>query len=171
MTARCGSPVIRSSTARPWGLDPATVPPLYYAKGNYFSLSCRSPFTRLIYPLPVEAWLGVHSTADLAGRCKFGPDLHWVEAPDYEVDVSQAENFYRAIRRWWPGLPDGALQPDYAGIRPKLYARGQPGVDFQIQGPEVHGIPGLLNLYGIESPGLTSSLAIAEHVQQRLLRQ
>ena len=148
------------------GLDHASVPRLYYAKGNYFSLTGRSPFQHLIYPLPGDAWLGVHSTADLSGRCKFGPDLHWVDELDYAVDETQAANFYQAIRRWWPGLADGTLQPDYAGIRPKLYAEGQPGVDFQIQGPGDHGIRGLYNLFGIESPGLTSSLAIADFVVQ-----
>ncbi len=148
------------------GLDPASVPQLYYGKGNYFSLKGRSPFARLIYPMPSGAWLGVHSSTDLTGRCKFGPDLHWVDEPSYDADESQAGSFYKAIRRWWPELPDNALQADYAGIRPKLYAQGQAGVDFQILGPRDHGVKGLINLFGIESPGLTSSLAIAEYVQQ-----
>ena len=148
------------------GLDPASVPQLYYGKGNYFSLKGRSPFTRLIYPMPSGGWLGVHSSSDLSGRCKFGPDLHWVDEPDYFVDESQASSFYKAIRRWWPELPDHALQADYAGIRPKLYAHGQPSVDFQILGPRDHGVKGLINLFGIESPGLTSSLAIADYVLQ-----
>jgi L-2-hydroxyglutarate oxidase LhgO len=146
------------------GLDADTVPPLHYAKGNYFSLAGRTPFSHLIYPMPDGAWLGVHATLDLAGRCRFGPDLHWVRALDYDVDDRQLGAFYDSIRRWWPELPDGALQPDYTGIRPKLYAAGEPAADFVIQGAEAHGIPGLINLYGIESPGLTSSLAIAERV-------
>jgi len=147
------------------GLNSATIPELYYAKGNYFSLKGPSPFQRLIYPLPVSAWLGVHSTADLSGRCKFGPDLHWVDSLDYTPDETQMDAFYSAIRRWWPGLPADSLQTDYAGIRPKLYPQGQPAVDFQIHTVKTHGIPGLINLFGIESPGLTSSLAIADHVQ------
>ncbi len=146
------------------GLDPGTIPPLHYAKGNYFSLMGRTPFSRLIYPMPDGAWLGVHSTLDLAGRCRFGPDLHWVDALDYDVDDRALPDFYDSIRRWWPGLADGALQPDYTGIRPKLYARGEPAADFVIQGPAVHGVAGLVNLYGIESPGLTSALAIAGEV-------
>lgn len=146
------------------GLDPGTIPPLYYAKGNYFALAARSPFSHLIYPMPDGAWLGVHATLDLGGRCRFGPDIHWVQALDYDVDAQQLDAFYDSIRRWWPQLPDGALQPDYTGIRPKLYARGQPAADFVIQGPAQHGVPGLVNLYGIESPGLTSALAIAEEV-------
>ncbi len=146
------------------GLDEATIPPLHYAKGNYFSLTGRTPFSRLIYPMPDGAWLGVHATLDLAGRCRFGPDLHWVDTLDYDVDDRELAAFYDSIRRWWPALPDGALQPDYTGIRPKLYARGQPAADFVIQGPGDHGVPGLVNLYGIESPGLTSAMAIAEQV-------
>lgn len=146
------------------GLDSATIPPLYYAKGNYFSLAARSPFSHLIYPMPDGAWLGVHATLDLGGRCRFGPDIHWVDTLDYDVDKRELGAFYDSIRRWWPELPDDALQPDYTGIRPKLYASGEPAADFVIQGPAEHGVPGLINLYGIESPGLTSSLAIAEEV-------
>ena len=146
------------------GLDPATVPPLHYAKGNYFSLTGRTPFTHLIYPMPDGAWLGVHATLDLAGRCRFGPDLQWVECLDFDVDDRELEPFYDSIRRWWPGLPDDTLAPDYSGIRPKLYGPGEPAADFVIQGPAEHGVAGLINLYGIESPGLTSSLAIADDV-------
>jgi len=146
------------------GFPASGIPPLYLAKGNYFSLSGRSPFRHLIYPMPDGAWLGVHSTLDMGGRCRFGPDIRWVDELDYDVDVSRLDAFYAAIRRYWPGLPDGALQPDYTGIRPKLYAKGEPARDFCIQGPEDHGVPGIIHLFGIESPGLTASLAIAEEV-------
>lgn len=146
------------------GLETTSIPPLHYAKGNYFALAARSPFSHLIYPMPDGAWLGVHATLDLGGRCRFGPDIHWVETLDYDVDRRELNAFYDSIRRWWPDLPDGALQPDYTGIRPKLYARGEAAADFVIQGPDRHGVPGLINLYGIESPGLTSSLAIADEV-------
>lgn len=140
------------------------IPRRYLAKGNYFALAGRPPFAHLIYPMPDGAWLGLHSTLDLGGRCKFGPDIRWVDDIDYRVDVERAELFYPAIRRYWPDLPDGALEPDYTGIRPKLYAEGQPASDFVIQPPATHGIPGVINLFGIESPGLTSSLAIADDV-------
>ncbi len=146
------------------GLDPRTIPPLHYAKGSYFTLAGRSPFRRLIYPLPEPGGLGVHVTLDLSGRCRFGPDVEWVEAIDHDVDPARADAFYAAIRGYWPGLPDGALQPDYAGIRPKLVPRGAPAADFVIQGPREHGVAGLVNLYGIESPGLTAALAIADRV-------
>ncbi len=145
------------------GLPPETIPPLYYAKGNYFTLKGKSPFGRMIYPVPVEAGLGTHSTLDLAGQTKFGPDVEWVEAPDYAVDPGRAEKFYRAIRRYWPGLADGALQPGYAGVRPKLAGEGAARGDWVIDGPETHGAAGVVNLYGIESPGLTASLAIADY--------
>ncbi len=146
------------------GLPAHTIPRRYLAKGNYFQLVGRSPFTRLVYPLPDDAWLGVHVGLDLAGRCRFGPDIHWVDDLDYDVDESQMAAFYHSIRRYWPRLPDGALAADYAGIRPKLYPRGAPACDFLIQTREQHGVAGLVNLYGIESPGLTSSLAIGERV-------
>lgn len=146
------------------GFPADRVPRLHLAKGNYFSLAGASPFRHLIYPMPDGAWLGVHSTLDLGDRCRFGPDIRWIEAIDYDVDVSRLDAFYAAIRRYWPGLPDGALQPDYTGIRPKLYAQGEPPRDFCIQGPQDHGVPGIVNLFGIESPGLTASLAIAEEV-------
>jgi L-2-hydroxyglutarate oxidase LhgO len=152
------------------GFPEDRVPQRYLAKGNYFSLSGAAPFRRLIYPLPVGAWLGVHSVMDLGGRCKFGPDIHWVDTMEYDVDASQAEAFYPAIRRYWPGLPDGALQSDYAGLRPKLYGEGETPRDFLIQGPADHGVAGIINLFGIESPGLTASLAIAEEVAQMAAR-
>jgi L-2-hydroxyglutarate oxidase LhgO len=146
------------------GVAADSIPPLHPAKGNYFYLTGPSPFQRLIYPMPDAAWLGVHVGLDLALRCKFGPDMHWVEELDYDVDEAQAEAFYASIRRYWPELPDDALQPDYTGIRPKIYAKGQAPRDFYIQCADEHGVPGLVNLYGIESPGLTSSIAIGAHV-------
>lgn len=144
------------------------VPPLYYAKGNYFSLSGRSPFSRLIYPMPEAAGLGVHLTLDLAGQARFGPDVEWIEQPHYDVDRKRGDAFYAAIRTYWPSLRDGTLQPAYAGIRPKIQAAGTPALDFRIDGPEVHGLAGQVHLYGIESPGLTSSLALADEVASRL---
>jgi L-2-hydroxyglutarate oxidase LhgO len=150
------------------GLDPRHVPPLYFAKGNYFSVSGRAPFSRLIYPMPNEAGLGVHLTLDLGGQARFGPDVEWVETIHYDVDPRRADGFYAAIREYWPGLPDGALQPAYAGIRPKLSGPGEPAADFVIQGPAAHGVRGLVNLYGIESPGLTACLAIAQRVCEML---
>jgi L-2-hydroxyglutarate oxidase LhgO len=146
------------------GLDGRHVPPLYFAKGNYFSVSGRAPFERLIYPMPNEAGLGVHLTIDLGGQAKFGPDVEWVQSLNYDVDPRRADSFYAAIRAYWPSLPDDALQPAYAGIRPKLSGPGQAAADFVIQGKSAHGVPGLVNLYGMESPGLTASLAIAERV-------
>lgn len=143
------------------GVRPGSVPEGYLAKGNYFSLAGRAPFGRLVYPVPEAAGLGVHLTLDLAGQARFGPDVEWVEAEDYDVDPRRAEGFYGAIRRYWPGLPDGALQPAYAGIRAKLQAPGGEARDFLVQGPADHGVPGLVNLLGIESPGLTSCLALA----------
>ena len=139
-----------------------------YAKGNYYSLNRKSPFTRLIYPVPEPGGLGVHVTLDLAGQARFGPDVEWVERIDYDVDPRRAERFYAAIRRYWPGLPDDSLSPGYAGIRPKTAGPGEPAPDFEIQGPRKHGVPGLVQLYGIESPGLTSSLALARAVRDEL---
>jgi L-2-hydroxyglutarate oxidase LhgO len=150
------------------GYPPGVIPPLHYAKGNYFSLSGRSPFSRLIYPMPEAAGLGVHLTLDLAGQARFGPDVEWIEAPAYDVDPRRGDVFYAAIRTYWPDLRDGALQPAYAGVRPKIQGRGMPAADFRIDGPDVHGLPGQVHLYGIESPGLTSSLAIANEVAARL---
>jgi L-2-hydroxyglutarate oxidase LhgO len=146
------------------GIPTASIPPSVYAKGCYYVLQGKSPFRRLIYPIPIPGGLGVHLTLDLAGQARFGPDVEWVEKLDYTVDPARADRFYGVIRSYWPDLPDGALRPGYAGIRPQLRHPGGPGVDFLIQGPETHGVPGLVNLYGIESPGLTASLAIAERV-------
>jgi L-2-hydroxyglutarate oxidase LhgO len=146
------------------GVPPASVPPMYYAKGNYFGLNGRNPFRRLVYPVPEPGGLGVHVTLDMGGRCRFGPDVEWIDTLDYAVDPARAAPFYAAVRRYWPGLPDGALAPDYAGIRAKITPRGAPAADFVIQGPREHGVAGLINLYGIESPGLTASLAIADRV-------
>jgi L-2-hydroxyglutarate oxidase LhgO len=146
------------------GLDARHVPPLYLARGNYFSVSGRTPFSRLIYPMPNEAGLGVHLTLDLGGQARFGPDVEWVDTINYDVDPRRADAFYAAIREYWPELPDDALQPAYAGIRPKLSGPGEPAADFVIQGPAAHGVRGLVNLFGIESPGLTASLAIAQRV-------
>ena len=146
------------------GMPLGRIPAAYYAKGNYFTLSGRSPFSRLIYPVPVPGGLGVHLTIDLGGQARFGPDVQWIDAIDYTVDASRADNFYAAVRKYWPALKDGALQPGYAGIRPKIVPRGAPAQDFVVQGPQTHGVPGLINLFGIESPGLTASLALAEHV-------
>ncbi len=150
------------------GIPPATIPPLYLAKGHYFLLAGKPPFRRLIYPIAGEGGLGVHVTLDLAGRVRFGPDVSWLDAVDYRFDESRVAAFYSAIRRYYPDLPDGALRPGYTGIRPKLSGKGLPATDFAIQGPPQHGVPGLVNLFGIESPGLTASLAIAEYVYNLL---
>ena len=155
------------------GLSPQHVPQPTYAKGSYFTLAGRAPFTHLIYPAPVDAWLGVHVTLDLGGQVKFGPDHEWLdvatpEAIDYTVDATRSKPFEAAIRRYWPALPDGALQPGYSGVRPKIHAPGTPAPDFRIDGPAQHGVAGLVNLFGIESPGLTSSMAIAEEVLAQL---
>ncbi len=152
------------------GFDPALVPPLHLAKGSYFVLAGRAPFSRLVYPVPEHGGLGVHLTLDLAGRARFGPDVEWVTALDYRVEAERADSFYGAIRRYWPGLADGKLAPGYAGIRPKLSGPRDPAADFVIQDPASHGIPGLVNLFGIESPGLTSSLALADMVVEQLAR-
>jgi L-2-hydroxyglutarate oxidase LhgO len=143
------------------------------AKGSYFTLAGKAPFGRLIYPAPVDAWLGVHLTLDLGGQARFGPDLEWLPGAeprddDFDVEPARAEGFEGAIRRYWPGLPDGALQPGYSGIRPKIHGPGEAAPDFRIDGPERHGVPGLVNLFGIESPGLTSAMAIGEHVRAML---
>jgi L-2-hydroxyglutarate oxidase LhgO len=139
-----------------------------YAKGNYYTLTGKNPFKRLVYPVPEPGGLGVHVTLDMAGQARFGPDVEWVEKIGYEVDPRRAERFYAAIRRYWPGLPDGALAPGYAGIRPKTAGPGEPAPDFEIQGPRRHGVPGLVHLFGIESPGLTASLALAGMVLHEL---
>jgi L-2-hydroxyglutarate oxidase LhgO len=146
------------------GMPIELIPPAYFAKGNYFSCTARAPFSHLIYPVPEPGGLGVHLTLDMAGQARFGPDVEWVEQIDYAVDPARAERFYPAIRRYWPALPDGALTPSYSGIRPKIVPPAVAAQDFLIQGPRDHGVAGLINLFGIESPGLTSSLAIADYV-------
>ncbi|KAF1019018.1 MAG: L-2-hydroxyglutarate oxidase LhgO [Paracidovorax wautersii] len=156
------------------GLAPAHVPPARFAKGSYYAYAGPSPFSRLIYPAPVDAWLGVHLTLDLGGQARFGPNLQWLdiaspEQIDYAVDPARAEVFYDAVRRYWPELPDGSLQPAYSGVRAKIHGPGEPAPDFRIDGPRQHGVAGLVNLLGVESPGLTSSLAIAEYVHTMLL--
>ena len=166
------APALAASIA---GLAPEQVPRARYAKGHYFSLAGRVPFSHLIYPVPEDAGLGVHLTLDLAGQARFGPDVEWIEpatpdAIDYRVDATRAPAFEAEIRRYWPGLPAGALLPAYSGVRPKLQAQGEGAHDFVLQGPREHGIEGLVNLYGIESPGLTSSLALADEVLSRLGR-
>jgi L-2-hydroxyglutarate oxidase LhgO len=144
---------------------PATrIPKQVLAKGNYFAYARRPAFTRLIYPTPVDGGLGVHVTLDLAGRMRFGPDVEWIDSLHYEVDPARAASFYARIRTYWPGLPDDSLVPDYSGIRPKLTGPGEPAADFMIEGPAEHRMPGLVNLFGIESPGLTSSLPLADEV-------
>lgn len=150
------------------GLAAEHVPELFLAKGNYYTLARKSPFSSLIYPVPGQAGLGVHVTLDLGGQCRFGPDVEWIEEINYAVDPARAEVFYDAIRRYWPGLRDGDLEPGYAGIRPKLQSPGGGVEDFRIQGPAETGVAGMVNLYGIESPGLTSSLAIADLVRDLL---
>ncbi len=146
------------------GIPPQTIPRTYYAIGHYYTLAGKPPFHRLVYPVARPDWLGVHVTIDLGGQVKFGPDFSWIDHVDYRFDESREAAFYKAIRDYYPGLKDGALQPGYTGIRPKIHGPGQPAPDFLIQGPREHGVPGLVSLYGIESPGLTSSLAIADHV-------
>ena len=150
------------------GFPKDTIPPLHYGKGVYFRLSGKAPFARLIYPPPIPGALGTHYRRDLGGQAVFGPDLHYVDELDYSVDPALGDEFYAYIRKFWPSLPDGALAPDYAGIRPKLHGPGEPQPDFRIDGPEKHGLAGLVTLFGIESPGLTSSLAIGEEVAGRL---
>jgi len=145
------------------GVPAATIPPQYFAKGHYFVLGGRSPFKRLVYPVPEPGGLGIHVTLDLAKNARFGPDVSWLDGVDYGFDESRSAAFYQAIRSYFPELAEGSLVPGYTGIRPKLGPAGSPAQDFLVQGPEAHGVPGLLNLYGIESPGLTAALALAEH--------
>jgi len=150
------------------GLDPVTIPPGFLAKGHYFTLQGRAPFRHLVYPVDGNGGLGIHVTLDLAGGVRFGPDVEWVKAADYAVDDTRRTAFVAAIRRYYPDLDATRLQPGYTGIRPKLAGPGEPAADFCIQGPEQHGVEGLVNLYGIESPGLTACLAIADEVASRL---
>lgn len=155
------------------GMPAAHIPAAHFAKGSYYTLAGKAPFSHLVYPAPQDAWLGVHLTLDLGGQAKFGPDLEWLtvarpEDIDYVVDPARAQGFYAEVRRYWPALPDGALTPSYSGVRPKIYGPGQAAPDFRLDGPDVHGVAGLVNLFGIESPGLTSSLAIGEYVANLL---
>ena len=173
MLVNCAGLNAVSLARRIEGLDGAHIPTAWFAKGNYFTCAARAPFSRLIYPVPEAAGLGVHLTLDMGGQARFGPDVEWIEpenadAIDYAVNPKRGDIFYDAIRRYWPGLPDGALTPAYAGVRPKIHGPDAPAADFLISGPQMHGIAGLINLFGIESPGLTSSLAIADRVVKEL---
>ena len=152
-----------------FGYPAERVPRLVLARGNYFGYAGRPAFSRLIYPAPrIDGGLGIHVTLDLAGRMRFGPDVEWIDEENYDVNAARAASFYASIRRYWPALRDGMLQPDYAGIRPKLTGPGEPAADFMIEGPAHHGLLGLIHLFGIESPGLTSSLSIADEVVAQL---
>jgi L-2-hydroxyglutarate oxidase LhgO len=170
----CGQLVIaaglgaQSAAAAVEGYPADQIPALHYGKGMYFALDAPAPFQRLVYPPPVPGALGVHYTLDLGGRARFGPDLSFVAAEDYSVDPNRRDGFAAQIRRFWPGLPDDALRPDYAGVRPKLHGPGEPQPDFRIDDAARHGLEGLVALFGIESPGLTSALAIADEVAARL---
>lgn len=150
------------------GYPQERVPKLVLAKGNYFSYAGRPVFKRLVYPTPIPGGLGIHVVLDLGGRMRFGPDVEWIEHENYDVDPGRAASFYRRIREFWPGLPDGSLIPDYAGIRPKISGPGEPALDFIIDAPKDHGVPRLVMLFGIESPGLTASLSIGEEVASAL---
>jgi L-2-hydroxyglutarate oxidase LhgO len=163
--AGLGAPSLAS---RMEGFPQHLVPHTYFAKGSYFSLNARAPFRRLIYPLPQATGLGIHLTLDLAGRARFGPDVETTAGFDYAVDAARAPLFYAAIRQYWPGLPDGALLPDYAGMRPRITAAGEALADFRIDDARLHGLPQVLNLFGIESPGLTASLAVASEAVSRI---
>lgn len=151
------------------GYPAARVPRLVLAKGNYFGFAGRPVFSRLIYPAPIDGGLGIHVTLDLAGRMRFGPDVEWIEAQDYDVDARRARLFYPRIRAYWPGLPDNSLFPDYAGIRPKLTGPGEPAADFVVDGPSAHNLPGLVQIFGIESPGLTAAISLADEVVTHLV--
>jgi L-2-hydroxyglutarate oxidase LhgO len=166
----CAGLGAQALTHRIEGYPPEKIPRRVLAKGNYFAYAGRPAFRRLIYPTPVDGGLGVHVTIDLAGRMRFGPDVEWIESEHYAVDPARAAAFYARIRSYWPGLPDGSLVPDYSGIRPKLTGPGEPAADFVVAGPAEHGLPGLVALFGIESPGLTCSLSLAEAVVSALSR-
>ncbi|PMZ69295.1 NAD(P)/FAD-dependent oxidoreductase [Pseudomonas sp. FW305-70] len=174
MTLRCREVINCAGLSAPQvartivGLPEQCVPQAHLCKGSYFSFSGRAPFRHLVYPAPESAGLGVHMTLDLGGQARFGPDVEWVEHIDYRVEPRRAEGFYQAIRRYWPGLPDNSLQPAYSGIRPKISGPTEPAADFLVSGCAEHGVPGLVNLFGIESPGLTSCLALARHAVKRL---
>lgn len=154
--------------SRTEGVAAAMIPRIHLAAGRYYSLRGRSPFSRLIYPMPEPAGLGVHLGFDMAGRARFGPDVRWIDAVDYSFDDAEAGAFYAGVRRWWPALPEGALAPDFVGVRPKLSGPHEPAADFMVQDAGQHGIDGLVQLFGIDSPGLTSALAIGEEVRDRL---
>jgi L-2-hydroxyglutarate oxidase LhgO len=177
VTVRCGAVVNSAGLFAPAvsrtiaGLSPETVPVAHYAKGHYFVLTGRSPFRRLVYPIPVPGALGVHVTLDLAGQARFGPDIAWLDGVDYTFDESRAASFYAAVRSYYPALGDGALEPGYTGIRPKLGPAGSPAADFVVHGPAHHGVPGFVALYGIESPGLTAALSLADHVRDLLVER
>lgn len=170
VAAGLGAPRIAEMLAGAW-TSSYRPPRLFPAKGHYFTLMARAPFHRLIYPVPSGAWLGIHLTLDIAGQAKFGPDLEWVDRIDYGFDDpggARRDRFANEIRRYWPGLPDDALAPGYTGIRPRIYAPGEPAADFAVHGPETHGIDGLVALFGIESPGLTAALALADVAADKL---
>ncbi|MEI7804192.1 MAG: NAD(P)/FAD-dependent oxidoreductase [Hyphomicrobiales bacterium] len=164
----CAGLKAQDVAARMQDYPPARIPRLVLAKGNYFSYAGRPVFSRLIYPAPVDGGLGVHITLDMAGRMRFGPDVEWITKEDYEVDPARAASFYERVRTYWTGLPDNSLIADYSGIRPKLSGPGEPIVDFIIEGPQQHKLPGLVQMFGIESPGLTSSLSLADAVLAHL---
>ena len=170
MTVKCRTVIISAGLKAPEvahsieGIPAATIPPTFYAIGHYYTLTTKSPFNRLIYPVARPDWLGVHVTIDLGGRVKFGPDFEWIDRVDYQFDQTREAAFYKAIRHYYPGLQDGTLQPGYTGIRPRITGPGEPVQDFTFHNHREHGVKGLVALYGIESPGLTSSLAIADHV-------
>ncbi|MEM7026048.1 MAG: FAD-dependent oxidoreductase [Pseudomonadota bacterium] len=153
------------------GLPASRVPRAYFAKGNYYTLSGARPFSHLVYPVPEKGGLGIHVTIDMAGQVRFGPDMEWIDAIDYDVDPGRSDGFYEAIRRYYPGLKDGAIEPGYAGIRPKIQPPGAPAADFMIQGVEQHAVAGLVNLFGIDSPGLTASMALAAEVVRVLTHE
>lgn len=152
------------------GFPPGVVPRAYLCKGSYFTLGRRAPFRHLVYPAPEQAGLGIHLTLDLAGQPRFGPDVEWVDREEYRVDPARAPVFAAAVARYWPDVPAESLQPGYAGIRPKVAGPGEPPADFVVQGPRDHGLPGLVNLFGIESPGLTACLALADEAATRLVQ-
>jgi L-2-hydroxyglutarate oxidase LhgO len=172
MTVKCRTVIISAGLNAPAvartieGIPSPTIPPTYYAIGHYYTLAAKAPFNRLIYPVARPDWLGVHVTIDLGGRVKFGPDFEWTDRVDYKFDERREASFYKAIRHYYPSLQDGSLNPGYTGIRPRITGPGEPVQDFTFHGPAEHGVTGLVALYGIESPGLTSSLAIADHVAQ-----
>jgi L-2-hydroxyglutarate oxidase LhgO len=166
LVLNCAGPWAPEVARRIAGMPVEQIPPQHFAKGHYFALSGRHRFRHLVYPVPVPGGLGTHLTLDLGGQARFGPDVQWCDGVDYSFDESRADGFYRSIRRYWPGLADGALQPGFTGVRPRISGPGAPPADFDIRGPQEHGAPGLVHLFGIESPGLTASLAVARHARQ-----